>query len=140
MTEEEFEVSVKCPKRKKSVISHNYASMHRIKNKKNFYVIKRPTRGNLRLKLFCYFCENYYHLKINSEEGQKRKKQLQFIIYIILALTFWYSNLPIGVVRYTVWAYLFYKIYRSLNISFVNGSKNHIARIVRKWEPVQANQ
>ena len=51
----------------------------------------------------------------------------------------YYSNLPIGVFVYIVWAYLFYKIYQTLNISFVGSSKKHLARIVRIWEPTQIN-
>lgn len=136
---EEFEVSIKCPKKNRSITKHNYSTRSRITTTKNFYIIKRPIRGNLRLKLFCHFCEKYYYLKIKSEERQKRKKKLHFLTYLLLMLSFWYSNLPIGFVRYIVWIYLFYKVYQTINISFVGASKKHIARIVRIWEPTKVN-
>lgn len=135
--DQEFEVSVECPKKDRSITRHNYSTKRRTTTTKNYYIIQRPVQGSLQLEIFCHFCEKYYYLKIRSEDGQKKKFRFHLLLYGILMSSFWYSNLPIGIAKYLIWTYLLSKVYKSFKIPFIKASNKHKGRVVRKWKPTR---
>lgn len=134
----QYETKIRCPDQTKYNIRTDSITVRESKGNKNFLVIQRPINGYLKLKIFCYFCEKYYRLKIHSKDNSFRKRRFNLIIYGIIGVFFWFITFQI--IQYIGWIFIFIKMIGNLKDNFVEASNRHEARIIRKWKPTEIEQ